>query len=182
MKLIKILQEVLQEIGETPTKPYDWEQVIFDEDHRVYNFNTSPDPINRPELGTYYEVDLNQMEPERWDLPDEENGPSLAIQFGVIDQQGHKSTKTLTNKGEIYRVLSTVADIVKTDLESHKYIKTLEFVPSQRLGKDTEKSNARSRIYIDYIIKRLGEDTIDPESDIRITSAGTVYIELPKNN
>lgn len=178
MKLTKILESVLQELGESPTKPYKWEQVIFGEDHRVYNFNTSQDLTN-PELGTNYEVDLHEMEPEEWDLPDEENGPSLAVQFGVTDQEGYKSTKTITNKGEIYRVLSTVADIVKTDLESHKYIKTIEFVPSQRLGKDTDNSNARSRIYLQYIIKRLG-NSINPETAIRTHQGGTVYVELPK--
>lgn len=178
MKLIKILKEVMSEIGDAPTKPYEWEQVIFDEDHRAYNFNTSQDPT-RPELGTNYEVNLNQMEPARWDLPDEENGPSLAIEFGVIDQQGHKSTKTLTNKGEIYRVLSTVADIVKYDLKQHDYIKTLEFVPSRRQSKDTDKSNARLRIYTQYIIKQLG-NFIDSKNAIHTGSSGTTYIDLPK--
>ena len=178
MKLTKILQEVMTEIGESPTKPYEWEQVIFDEDHRVYNFNTSQDPT-KPELGTNYEVTLNEMEPEEWDLPDEENGPSLAVQFGVTDEEGNLSTKTMTNKGEIYRVLSTIADIVKSDLESHKYIKTIEFVPSQRLGKDTDNSNARSRVYLQYIIKNLGK-AIDPETAVRTKQGGTVYVELPR--
>jgi hypothetical protein len=178
LELAKHKANLLTEIGDSPTQPYEWEQVIFDEDHRAYNFSTSPDP-NKPELGTYYEVNLNQMEPVRWDLPDEENGPSLAVEFGVIDQQGHKSIQTLTNKGEMYRVLSTVADIVKSDLEEHDYIKTLEFVPSQRLGKDTDKSNARLRIYTQYIIKQLG-NSIDPKTAITNGSSGTTYVDLPK--
>jgi len=178
LELAKHKANLLREIGDSPTQPYEWEQVIFDEDHRAYNFSTSPD-LNRPELGTNYEVNLNQMEPVRWDLPDEENGPSLAVEFGVIDQQGHKSTKTLTNKGEIYRVLSTVADIVKYDLKQHDYIKTLEFVPSQRQDKDTDKSNARLRIYTQYIIKQLG-NSIDPKTAITNGSSGTTYVDLPK--
>jgi len=173
-----LTESTLREIGKTPTQPYSWEQVIFDEDNRVYNFNTSQDP-SRPELGANYEVDLQEMEPERRDIPDEENGPSLAVQFGVIDRYGYKSTKTITNRGEIYRVLSTVAEIVQHDLQKHKYIKTLEFVPAQRPDRDTYQSNARSRVYIDYIIKRLG-NSIDPESAIRTDNSDTTYVELPK--
>jgi len=143
LELAKRKRNLLKEIGDT--SPYYSEKVIDDEDHRVYNFETNSTPP------TYYEVELSELEPHQFKVYKIGSGVTLAINFGVTDDQGIKSTKKLTNKGELYKVMATVADIVKKDLKEHPYINALEFTPSKRQDKDTEESNARANLYKKYI-------------------------------
>lgn len=159
MKLV----DLLKEIGDATTRPYYFEIVIDDEDHRVYNFET--------DSNTYYEVDLQEIEPNEYDPYSIEPESTLSIQFGVTNEKGTKDTKGLTNKGEVYRVMATIVAIVNKELSEHPNIKSLEFVPSKRPGKDTEEFNARNNIYIRYIKSAY------PDSDVRIKN-GEVLVDL----
>lgn len=162
LELAKHKRNLLKEIGDT--SPYYSEKVIDDEDHRVYNFETNSTPP------TYYEVELSELEPHQFKVYKIGSGVTLAINFGVTDDQGIKSTKKLTNKGELYKVMATVADIVKKDIKEHPYINTLEFTPSKRQDKDTEESNARENLYKKYIEMNFkGADISKDNSNDTIT-------------
>lgn len=165
MKLTKILQEVMTEIGNS--SPYYSEKVIDDEDHRIYQFETDSKPP------TYYEVELNELEPHQYKVYKIGSGVTLAINFGVTDDQGHKSTKSLTNKGELYKVMATVVDIVNKDIKEHPYINTLEFTSSKRLDKDTQESNAREKLYLKYIEMNYKEADISKDN-----SSDTITVKL----
>lgn len=157
MKLTNILEQVISEVGEATAKPYYYEIAIDDEDNRVYNFET--------DSNTYYEVDLKEIEPENPLSADE--GIRLNINFGITDEEGTKDMKTLSNKGELYRVMATVVAAVKEDLANHKYIKTLEFEPSKRVGKD-DASNARETLYKRYVQKAFPQSTTSTQQDGKV--------------
>jgi hypothetical protein len=167
LQLAKIKQHLLKEIGDASAQPYDWENVIDDESDRTYNFATDSTPP------TYYEVTTYELEPD----PDDQTNPgiSLKINFATTDEEGDKDYKSLTGRGELYRVMATVTEIIKYDIQHKPWIKTIFFEPSRRPGKDTLSQNARANLYIKFIQHAFPQ--IQP-SDIE-NDYGYVTVRLP---
>lgn len=145
MKLTKILEQVISEINEIGGKdekmsPYTFKTVYNGEDHRTYTFQTPS--------GLDYQVDLGEIE-------DDEYGMVLNIEFGVTDEEELTGPiqNLVTNKGELYRVMNTIAAIIREDLAINQYIKYITYNPAKR-DKDTD-SNARGKLYMKYIQGRI---------------------------
>jgi len=168
LQLAKIKQHLLQEIGDASAQPYDWDVTKDTEDTREYEFETDSKPA------TKYIVDLYELEPD----PDDETNPgvSLKINFSTADEEGDKDYRSLTNKGELYRVMSTIAEIIKFDIQFKPYIKTIFFEPSRRPDKDTLSQNARANLYIKFITTAFPQ--INPKRDIE-NDYGYISVRLP---
>jgi hypothetical protein len=154
------LTDILKEIGDASTKPYYFEDVVNDENQRVYIFNTDSKPP------TLYEVELVEIEPDELFSEDDE-GVTLDIEFRVTDEDGHYHTDLVTNKGELYRVMATIVAIIKKDIEEHDYITTVTFTPEKRKGKDKE-SNVRGQLYARYVKHAM------PNADISIDGSNVI--------
>ena len=132
----------LDEIGGKDEKmpPYTFKTAYDGEDHRTYVFKTPS--------GLDYQVDLGEIE-------DEEYGMVLNIEFGVTDEEELTGPiqNLVTNKGELYRVMNTIAAIIREDLAINSYIKYITFNPAKR-DKDVD-SNAREKLYMKYILGRI---------------------------
>lgn len=89
----------------------------------------------------------------------------LYINFGVVDEEDitmGSNQNVVTNKGEQYRVMNTIAAIIKEDLAINSYIKYITFNPAKRKlpnpisGKERDlDSNSRAKLYMKYIQGRL---------------------------
>ena len=131
-------------------KPYRFTTEEDGEDRRVYSFKT--------DSGLDYMVELEEE-------IDEDFGIVLYINFGVFDKddiEAGSNQNVVTNKGEQYRVMNTIAAIVKEDLAINSYIKYITFNPAKRKlpnpisGKERDSdSNSRGKLYMKYIIGRL---------------------------
>lgn len=144
----------LDEIGgeSEKMKPYPYKTDEDSEDFRSYSFTT--------DSGLKYKVDLEEDQ-------NDEYGIVLFIDFGVVDDEditGGSNQNVVTNRGEQYRIMNTLADIVKRDLQFNSYIKYIAFDASKRKlpnpisGKERDldiSSNARAKLYIKYIMGRL---------------------------
>jgi hypothetical protein len=125
-------------------RPYPFKTVEDGEDHRKYSFKT--------DSGLNYMVELDEE-------VDDEYGMVLYINFGTYnegeenDDFGGPNQNVVTNKGEQYRVMNTLAAIIKEDLAINSYIKYITFNPAKR-NKDVN-SNAREKMYMKYIQGRL---------------------------
>jgi hypothetical protein len=125
-------------------KPYPFRTELDEEEFRIYTFKT--------DSGLNYKVEL--MEEVDYDL-----GMVLYITFGTYnkdeedDDFGEPNQNVVTNKGEQYRVMNTIAAIIKEDLAINQYIKYITFNPAKR-SKDVN-SNAREKMYMKYIQGRL---------------------------
>jgi hypothetical protein len=125
-------------------KPYRFTTVEDGEDRRIYSFKT--------DSGLNYMVELDEE-------VDDEYGMVLYINFGTYnegeenDDFGVPNQNVVTNKGEQYRVMNTLAAIIKEDLAINSYIKYITFNPAKR-NKDVN-SNAREKMYMKYIQGRL---------------------------
>ena len=137
-------------------KPYRFTTVEDGEDLRIYSFKT--------DSGLNYTVELEEE-------VNDEYGMVLYINFGVVDEDditAGSNQNVVTNKGEQYRVMNTVAAIVKEDLAINSYIKYITFNPAKR-NKDVS-SNARHKMYMKYIQGRLpnAKEIEDPNYPILI--------------
>jgi hypothetical protein len=125
-------------------KPYPFRTGLDSEESRTYTFKT--------DSGLNYKVELMEAE-------DDEYGMVLYINFGIYnegeegDDFGEPNQNVVTNKGEQYRVMNTIAAIIKEDLAINQYIKYITFNPAKR-SKDVN-SNAREKMYMKYIQGRL---------------------------
>jgi hypothetical protein len=136
-----------------------------EDDRRVYSFET--------DSGLDYMVELDEEE-------NDEYGMVLYINFGVVDEEDitmGSNQNVVTNKGEQYRVMNTIAAIVKEDLAINSYIKYITFNPAKRKlpnpisGKERDlDSNSRAKLYMKYIIGRLpnAKEIEDPKYPILI--------------
>jgi len=140
-------------------KPYPFRTELDEEEFRTYTFKT--------DSGLNYKVELMEE-------VDEEYGMVLYITFGIYnkdeedDDFGEPNQNVVTNKGEQYRVMNTIAAIIKEDLAINQYIKYISFNPAKR-SKDVN-SNARQKMYMKYIQGRLpnAKEIEDPNYPILI--------------
>jgi hypothetical protein len=140
-------------------KPYPFRTELDEEEFRTYTFKT--------DSGLNYKVELMEE-------VDEEYGMVLYITFGIYnkdeedDDFGEPNQNVVTNKGEQYRVMNTIAAIIKEDLAINQYIKYISFNPAKR-SKDVN-SNARQKMYMKYIQGRLpnAKEVEDPKYPILI--------------
>ena len=141
IKLTSILKEIINEIGDGGSKPYNYRLTRKDDDSfMLYEFVT--------DLGTHYEVTFEIEE----DFSKDEEWETMNIEFGVDEKDGGGvSYKVETNKGEVFRVMATIVDITKKILKERKNIKTLTFTGS----KEDDDDNRRNNLYMAYIRKHI---------------------------
>jgi hypothetical protein len=157
--MIKLI-DILKEVGDTSNmKPYYYETVIDEESQRKYNFETDTTPP------TWYEVTINEIVPTE---PFSDEPIRADIAFGVTDEEGHIHYRAVTNKGELYRVMATIVDIVKKDIKTRPYIKVISFEPAK---KKDEGGNIRGQLYAKYIKHAI------PQAHISV-KGGTVFAKI----
>src|SRR5210317_359274 len=143
--------ETLNEVGEASITPYKWEQEYTDNVTTVVSFET--------ESGLEYNVELER------DVY--EGIPILEVEFvaGMVDPDtgGTMSSKTVTNKGELFRVMSTIVDIIK-----HYVNKTeaqgVTYSPSKK-GDETISTNQRNTLYKAFLKKQVPGVEFKQDSD-----------------
>jgi hypothetical protein len=150
----------LSEIGDASKEPYGpIDTITDDEAERQYGFET--------ESGTLYEVKVETFYrgPGR---------PVIArVNFGTIGEEGDISYDTQTGENDIYRIMSTIVQIVKKDLKSN-HADIIEFSPSKREGgKDKDPmSNVRTKLYSRYIKGQF------PNAEVTRTLHGDIQVKL----
>ena len=158
MKLI----DILKEIGDASKEPYGPIDVITDDEaERQYGFSTDSGTIYEVKVETFYQG------PTR---------PVIArVLFGIIEQDGDISYDAQTGENDIYRIMSTIVEIVKKDLKSN-HADIIEFSPSKREGdKDKDPmSNVRTKLYSKYIKGQF------PNAEVTQTIHGDIRVILNK--
>ena len=162
MKLTKILEEVITEIGDASKQPYGpIDTITDDEAERQYGFET--------ESGTIYEVKIETIDDGPWN-------PVIArVNFGIVGEEGDVDYYAQTGENDIYRIMSTIVAIVKKDLKSN-HADIIEFSPSKREGdKDKDPmSNVRTQLYSRYIKAQF------PNAEVTRTLYGDIQVILNK--
>jgi len=133
--------ETLNEVGEANLKPYKWKEVDR-ESYFVYTrFVTDSE--------TQYDVDLKSTNYVDDDL---NNLRALGIEFSAkLKGDEGSSAKIVVNKGEMYRVMSTIADIIKTYIKKSK-AQAILYSPSKKSDEE-DFGTQRDNLYRAFISK-----------------------------
>jgi hypothetical protein len=131
----------VNEVGEANLKPYKWKEVDR-ESYFVYTrFET--------ESETQYDVDLKSTNYVDDDL---NNLRALGIEFSAkLKGDEGSSAKIVVNKGEMYRVMSTIADIIKTYIKKSK-AQAILYSPSKKSDEE-DFGTQRDNLYRAFISK-----------------------------
>lgn len=125
--MIKLI-DLLKEVGEGTAAPFKVTKVS-DTD---YEFETSD--------GTQYVIELV----EQWDT-------QLLVNFGV---KGDDDYSTVTNKGDLFRIMATVLIEVKKYIQGNPNIDEIVIIPSKSNSTDARRTN----LYMAYIKKQMPQN------------------------
>ncbi len=109
----------------------------------VYYFHTPS--------GLHYEVRFGRRQ---------DNILHATIVFGVINDEFEGEEYVTTNRGEVYGVMNTIVEIVKTFIVEHPKVSTYEFHAVERDDEEhleNSNSNARMLLYKRYLPKIFDE-------------------------
>jgi hypothetical protein len=124
------------------------------------------------ESDTNYIVLINKID------RNDDNQWRMDIEFGVENDSPSYDYKSVVNKGEMYKVMGTVVEIVKEEIKestrSNQYIKRILIEPSKNFENDTRRTN----LYKAYVEKNM------PAGSKIAVADDLSYIEviLPKQN
>ena len=145
MKLIDLLREV----GEATSRPYDWESYMDEDEHKEYEFQT--------DSGLNYKLEIAVSEGDK-------ERDSAVVSFGIVAEDWSDyftDYESVPTKGELYKVMATVVDILKDFIENNKQVKYIYFT-TNKLGKEVGKDqSARLNLYRRYIQTHLPNAKID---------------------
>ncbi len=100
----------------------------------VYYFNT--------ESGLRYEVRFGRRQ---------DNILYATIVFGVVNEEFEGEEYVTTNRGEVYKVMSTISEIVRDFMKVHPKMVCYEFHALDREGEKEGNENARMYLYRRYL-------------------------------
>ena len=146
MKHLKLFEELINEIGDASAKPYKWRRL--DRRYDTYYIFTT-------DSGLEYQV-----------MTELGSGDTLTVEYGVevITKQGNKSIdyELVTNRGELFRIMATVVDIVQEFIKKNPEVKYIEFEGSKNKAGDQR----RNKLYMQYIKKHLKPKSIEDDGTL----------------
>ena len=137
-----LVSPVIKEVGEASLKPYKWEEVDREGYWYYVRFTTDNDVEYEVDLESIIHVDKNVNELKAF------NVEFIAKPKGA---EGY-SDKIVVNKGEMYRVMSTIADIIKYYVKKYK-AQAILYSPSKKGNEDF--GSQRDQLYKAFIKKAL---------------------------
>jgi hypothetical protein len=79
------------------------------------------------------------------------------INFSVLSDE-FEDEYSETNRGEIYRIISTIIEIIRIYHANHLQSDTYEFMGEFKEIRDKQEASIRSRLYYRYAMKYLNKD------------------------
>jgi len=100
----------------------------------VYYFTT--------DSGVNYEVRFGRRQ---------DNILHATIVFGVTNDEYEGEEYIVTNKGELYRVMTTIVKVVKMFMAEHQKMVCYEFTGISKEGEEEDKTSSRINLYKRYL-------------------------------
>ena len=79
------------------------------------------------------------------------------IAFGVLNEEYEGEEYIETNRGEVYRVMSTVSEVVRIYMKEHPNIRTFEFTGEPSSKENENNASKRINLYKRYL-KNIFDD------------------------
>lgn len=100
----------------------------------VYLFNT--------DSGIEYEVRFARKK---------DNLLHATVAFGVLNDEFGGEEYAVTNKGEVYRVMSTIVKIVRNYMAEHPNLRLVEFTGEPKANETADQATKRLNLYNRYL-------------------------------
>ena len=107
----------------------------------IYSFTT--------DNGVHYEVRFGRKQ---------DNILNATIVFGVTNEEYEGEEYSITNKGEVYRVMSTIVEVVRLYRAEHPNVNSFEFTGEQSEKEKIKNKNVRLKLYSRYIPMVFGKN------------------------
>ncbi len=134
---IEINKENVNEVGDASADAYKWKPAGHGTYSNEFTFTT--------DSGLIYSVNF-------WDVGDDTIEVSFVAEEPGATYFDRAEYSTVTNRGELFKVMATVAVIVLYYLQSNPEYKYLTYEPSKTTGKD---DNRRDKLYRAYMKKMI---------------------------
>ena len=122
--------------------------------------------IKIPEIhsgSTYYFTTESGLEYEVQFAKKRDNYLENIVNFSVISED-FEDEYSETNRGEVYRVIATVTEVVKIYHENHSYSVSYEFSGEFKEGNESRETSIRTLLYF-----RKAKDIIAPNWEINLS-------------
>jgi hypothetical protein len=116
-------------------------------------------PIQVPEIqsgDTYYFTTESGLKYQVRFGKKRDNYLGNIINFSVLSED-FEDEYSETNRGEIFRIISTMIEIIRIYHENHVHSDTYEFTGEFKETRDTQPASIRSRLYFRYARRYLNE-------------------------
>jgi hypothetical protein len=144
----------VNEVGEANLKPYKWEEVDREGYYVYTRFVTDSE--------TQYDVDIKST--IFFPAGQMESLPALEIEFSAKPKGAEgSSAKIVVNKGEMYRVMATIVDIIKKYLKKSK-AQAIIYSPSKKSSEENFGVQ-RDQLYRAFISKAIPGVTFKQSGD-----------------
>jgi hypothetical protein len=144
----------VNEVGEANLQPYKWKEVDRESYYVYIRFITDSE--------TQYDVDIKST--IFFPAGQMESLPALEIEFSAKPKGAEgSSAKIVVNKGEMYRVMATIVDIIKKYLKKSK-AQAIIYSPSKKSGEESFGVQ-RDQLYRAFISKAIPGVTFKQSGD-----------------
>lgn len=127
--------------------------------HGDYKPIFEPYPIKVPEIrsgDTYYFTTKSGLQYQVRFGQKRDNYLGNIINFSVLSEE-FEDEYSETNRGEIFRIISTIIEIIRLYHENHVHSDTYEFTGEFKETRDTQTASIRSRLYFRYARRCLNK-------------------------
>ena len=108
---------------------------------------------NIPSAGVYYFTTNSGLRYEVRFGRLQDNILHANIVFGVVNDEFEGEEYVTTNRGEVYQVMNTIAEIIKNYMKEHPKVNIYEFNAVGREDEDESMENARMVLYRRFLPK-----------------------------
>jgi hypothetical protein len=122
--------------------------------------NIQPYKITPPAIvsgGTYLFTTDTGLEYEARFARKKDNILHATVAFGVLNDEFGGEEYSVTNRGEVFRVMSTMVEVVKIYLREHPNLHTVEFTGEPKEDENSEMPTQRLLLYKRYLKTIFGE-------------------------
>jgi hypothetical protein len=80
------------------------------------------------------------------------------VAFGVLNDEFNGEEYSVTNRGEVFKVMSTMVEVVKIYLREHPNLHTVEFTGEPKEDENSEMPTQRLLLYKRYLKTIFGDN------------------------
>ena len=83
----------------------------------------------------------------------------VSIVFGVLDDEFEENEYSLTNRGEVYRIMATLVKVIRYYIRNHPNVDQLEFSGEPTNDEVDQFGDKRLRLYMRYLKEIFNSNT-----------------------